>query len=75
MTDDDHEDRCLGCAAREILWNLPPIERATVLAEALGDTIREGGKRGRRAAIIAEVTARITEIANEADDEPIGAGH
>jgi hypothetical protein len=75
MTDHDRDDRCLACAARDILWNLPPMERAGVLADALGGTIREGGKPERLADIIAEVTARITEVANEADDEPTGAGH
>ena len=72
MNYDDHDDQCLACAAREILWNLPPIERAAVLADALGDTIREGGKPERRAAIIAEITERITEIANDDDaDDPL----
>ena len=75
MSDHDHDDRCLACAVREILWCLPAMERAGVLVDALGDTIREGGKPEHRAEIIAEVTARIAEVANETDDEPIGAGH
>ena len=75
MSDHDHDDQCLACAAREILWRLPPMERAAVLADALGDTIREGGEPEHRADIVAELTARITEIANDDDDEPIGVVH
>ena len=36
MNDHDHDDQCLACAAREILWSLPPMRAVGRLSRRFG---------------------------------------